>query len=127
MLNKDKYLGGSPGGSVVKNLPAKAGDTNPIPDPGRSCMQLSPCTTTAEPVLRSPGAATTESTRHHHGACVPSSACSTTREATTARSSCAEPGRSPRLPYLETSLHSNKDPAQQKINKCFLKKKEKHF
>ena len=25
-----------PGGSVVKNLPAKAGDTGSIPDPGRS-------------------------------------------------------------------------------------------
>ena len=27
-----------PGGSVVKNLPANAGDTGSIPDPGRSHM-----------------------------------------------------------------------------------------
>ena len=29
---------GFPGGSVVKNLPASAGDTGSIPDPGRSHM-----------------------------------------------------------------------------------------
>ena len=29
---------GFPGGSVVKNLPANAGDTALIPDPGRSHM-----------------------------------------------------------------------------------------
>ena len=28
--------GGFPGGSVVKNLPANAGDTGSVPDPGRS-------------------------------------------------------------------------------------------
>ena len=30
-----KYLWGFPGSSVVKNLPANAGGTGPIPDPGR--------------------------------------------------------------------------------------------
>ena len=30
--------GGFPGGSVVKNLPATAGDTGSIPDRGRSQM-----------------------------------------------------------------------------------------
>ena len=34
-------------------------------------MQLSPCPTTAEPALRTPGAATTESTCRHYGACAP--------------------------------------------------------
>ena len=45
---------GFPGGSVVKNLPANAGDTYPIPDLGRSndaVGQLSLCTTTIEPVF----------------------------------------------------------------------------
>ena len=32
---------GFPGGSVLKNLPAKAGDTGPIPDLGRSHMPWS--------------------------------------------------------------------------------------
>ena len=41
-----------PGGTVVKNLPANAGDTGSSPGPGRSHMpQLSPRTTTTEPVL----------------------------------------------------------------------------
>ena len=31
-----KRCGRFPGGSVGKNLPANAGDTNSIPDPGRS-------------------------------------------------------------------------------------------
>ena len=45
---------GFPRGAVVKNLPANAGDTGSSPGPGRSHMaveQLSPCTTTTEPVL----------------------------------------------------------------------------
>ena len=41
-----------PGGSVVKNLPANAGDTGSIPGLGRSLdgakEQLSPCTTAIE-------------------------------------------------------------------------------
>ena len=44
-----KYVeGGFPGGSVAKNLPAKAGDMGVIP---HAAEQLSPCTTTIEPVL----------------------------------------------------------------------------
>ena len=49
---------GFPGGAVVKNLPANAGDTGSRPGPGGSHMQwsnsarvpqlLSPCTTTTE-------------------------------------------------------------------------------
>ena len=41
-----------PGGTVVKNPPANAGDTGSIPGPGRSHMcaeQLSPQATTTEP------------------------------------------------------------------------------
>ena len=43
-----------PGGPVVKNLPANAGDTGSIPGPGRSHMlweQLSAGTTAPESVL----------------------------------------------------------------------------
>ena len=51
-----------PGGTVVKNLPANAGDTGSIPGPGRSHMLWS--NYTHEPQLLSPRATTTE-------ACVP--------------------------------------------------------
>ena len=38
-LNKNlKDTGGFPGDSVVKNLPANAGDTGSIPGPGKSHM-----------------------------------------------------------------------------------------
>ena len=43
-----------PGGLVVKNLPARAGDRSSIPGPGKiphATEQLSSCTTTAEPGL----------------------------------------------------------------------------
>ena len=36
VLSIDKNSRGFPGGSVVKNLPASAGDLGLIPDPGRS-------------------------------------------------------------------------------------------
>jgi len=53
--------GGFPAGSVVKNMPAKAGDMGSIPDQ-HAAEQLSLCATTIEPVLERPGAATTEPT-----------------------------------------------------------------
>ena len=43
-----------PGGTVVKNLPANAGDMGSIPGPGRfpdATEQLSLCATTTEPAL----------------------------------------------------------------------------
>ena len=45
------------------------------------------------------------------------------KRSTTARSPCTATKRSPRLPHLEKSPCSNKDPVQPKINKnyCFLK------
>ena len=62
-----------PGGAVVKNLPAKAGDTGSSPGPGRSHMprsneacapQLRSLHSTArEPQLLSPRATTTEARR----------------------------------------------------------------
>ena len=42
-----------PGDPAVKDLPASAGDTGLIPAPGKisqAAGQLSPCTTTTEPV-----------------------------------------------------------------------------
>ena len=46
-------LRGFPGGPVVKNPPAKAGDTDLIPGPGRSTSrrELNPRTTATGPVL----------------------------------------------------------------------------
>ena len=50
-----RYCGGFPGGPVVRNLPANAGDTGSIPGLGakipHATEQLSPCATTTEPVL----------------------------------------------------------------------------
>ena len=48
------YYRDFPGGAVVKNPPANAGDTGSIPGPGRpphAVEQQSPCATTTEPVL----------------------------------------------------------------------------
>ena len=38
---KERKYGDFPGGAVVKNLPASAGDTGSIPGPGRSHMPRS--------------------------------------------------------------------------------------
>ena len=51
---KNEEILGFPGGAVVKNPPANAGDTGSSPGPGRSphaTEQLSPCTITTKPVL----------------------------------------------------------------------------
>ena len=57
-LNKEdfkKSYRGFPGGSVVKNLPANAGDTSSVPHAGRkiphAVEQVSPRTTTTGPAL----------------------------------------------------------------------------
>ena len=61
---------GFPGGPVVKNLPANAGDTNSILGLGsripHSMGQLSLCTTITEPKLKSPWAATTKPVCHNY-------------------------------------------------------------
>ena len=53
-----KYLGDFPGGTVVKNPPANAGDAGSSPGPGRSHMPWS--NEAREPQLLSPRATTTE-------------------------------------------------------------------
>ena len=48
------HFQGFPGGTVVKNLPANAGDMGSIPWSRKiphAMEQLSPCTTTTEPAL----------------------------------------------------------------------------
>ena len=40
-LDKNLRMGGFPGGTVVENLPANAGDTGSSPGPGRSHMPWS--------------------------------------------------------------------------------------
>ena len=54
LISKKNHFQGFPSGSVVKNLPANAGDTGSVPDPGRfphATEQLSPWATTSETVL----------------------------------------------------------------------------
>ena len=63
---KKLHFRGFPGGLVMKNLPTWSGRIL------HALEQLSPCTTTAEPVLWSPGAATTEPLcRDYSGLCTP--------------------------------------------------------
>ena len=71
MRIKFDHVGSFPGGSVIKNSPANAGDKGSIPGSGKSHNpqgKLSPCTTTTEPrCSRSDalqGEATTERSRH---------------------------------------------------------------
>ena len=108
-----KTLGrGFPGGSVVKNPPANAGDMGWIPgsrEIPQATEQLSPCTTTTEPVLQSPCITVTE-------ACEPRAQA--TREATIMRTPDTATGEQP--PFAATRekpTRSNKDPAQPKTKK----------
>ena len=106
-----KNLGrGFPGGSVVKNPPANAGDMRWIPgsrEIPHATEQLSPCTTTIEPVLQSPGIAATEA--------LEPVLCDKRRYRNKKPASPLE--RSLHSPRLEKHLLSNKDPAQPKVNK----------
>ena len=107
------HLPGLPGDSVVKNLPANAGDADSILGLGRFHMPqssqahkpqlLSLCSRVQEPQLLSPRTATT-------GAHMPWSPFSTTRDATAMRSL--------HNATREKSMHSNKDPHSQKKIHC---------
>jgi len=104
---------GFPGGAVVKNLPATAGDMGSIPDPGRShasriykahvSQLLSLRSGAREPQPLSPRTETTEPTRPRARACNQRSLCNEKPRIGPARS-----------PQLEENLHTNEDPAQQK-------------
>ena len=58
-MSKNSTVQGFHRDSEGKNLPANAGDTGSIPDPGGK-QQLGPCATATEPALYSPGTTTTE-------------------------------------------------------------------
>ena len=84
---KKKKEGGFPGGAVVENLPASAGDTGSSPGLGRSHMLWS--NWTREPQLLSLRVW---------------SLCSATREAARVRGPCTAMKSGPRLPQLEKAL-----------------------
>ena len=94
---KEKILkaarGGFPGGAVVENLPANAGDTGSSPCLGRSHMPRS--NWAREPQLLSLRVW---------------SLCSSTRVATIVRSPCTAMKSGPRLPKLEKALAQKQRP-----------------
>ena len=102
---------GFPDGSGVKNLPANTRDTSSIPEPGRSHLPrsdsarapqlLSLCSRVREPQLSNP---------------VHPRACALQQEESTRRP-ISQLESKPCPLQLEKSSHSNKDPAQTKINK----------
>ena len=92
-----KYWG-FPGGAVVENLPAKAGDTGLSPGLGRSHMPRS--NQAREPQLLSLRVW---------------SLCSATREAAIVRGPYTAMKSGPHLPQLEKALARTEDPAQPKI------------
>ena len=115
--SSETMLQGVPGGSVIKNLLAGAGDTGSIPSLGRSHMPQSNSTCVLQLlsiVLQSLGGTTTE-------ACEPQSPFSATKEATVMRSPCKAQApqleSSPDSPQLEKSPCSNEDSAQPKRKK----------
>ena len=84
---------GFPGGAVVENLPAGAGDTGSSPGLGRSHMPRS--NWAREPQLLSPRAW---------------SLCSATREAPIVRGLCTAMKSGPRSPQLEKALAQKRRP-----------------
>ena len=100
-LQLQKALWGFPGGAVVENLPANAGDTGSSPGLGRSHMPRS--NWAREPQLLS--------LRIWR-------LCSATREATIVRGPRTAMKSGPRLPQLEEALAQKRRPnTAKKINK----------
>ena len=88
-----KKEGGFPGGALVENLPANAGDTGSSPDLGRSHMPRS--SWAREPQLQSLRVW---------------SLCSATREAVIVRGPRTAMKSGPRLPQLEKALAQKQRP-----------------
>ena len=88
-----KVYRGFPGGAVVENLPANAGDTGSSPGLGRSHMPRSNCA--SEPQLLSLRVW---------------SLCSATREAAIVRGPRTTMNSGPRLPQLEKALVQKRRP-----------------
>ena len=93
LKDKNRMIGGFPGGAVIENLPANAGDTDLSPGLGRSHMPRS--NWAREPQLLS--------------LCV-WSLCSATREATIVRGLHTVMKSGPRLPQLEKALARKRRP-----------------
>ena len=100
---------GFPGGTVVENLPANAGDTGSSPGLGRSHMPQS--SWAREPQLLSLRIW---------------SLCSTTREAAIVRVSRTAMKSGPHLLQLEKALAQKRRPNTAKINKLKKKKITRH-
>ena len=92
-LVNNKQGGGFPGGAVVENLPANAGDTGSSPGLGRSHMPRS--NQAREPPLLSLRVW---------------SLCSTTRQAAIVRGPCTTMKSGPCLPQLEKALAKKRRP-----------------
>ena len=105
-----------PGGSVVKNPPASAGDTDSVPDPGRYPHTL-------EQLSRVPQLLGLCSRMAAAEAQALQSPCSTTGGATATRSLHTAAGESPHSLQLGKSLHSLHITAN-KQRKLFLKIKK---
>ena len=99
-MNEERKAGGFPGGAVVGNLPANAGDTGSSPGLGGSHMPRS--NWAREPQLLS-----------LRIWCL----CSATREAVIVRGPCTVMKSGPRLPQLEKPLAQKQRPNTAKINK----------
>ena len=98
-----KTIAGFSGGSVVKNPPANAGDTGPIPDPGRSHVPWSNSRT--EPVIQGPRAASPEPARPK--ACAPAQ-----EKPLQGRGLHTTPGEQPRSPPAREKPKQQRDPSQ---------------
>ena len=104
---------GFPGGAVVENLPANAGDTGSSPGPGRSHMPR--CNWAREPQLLSLRVW---------------SLCSATREATIVRGLRTAMKSGPCLPQLEKALAQKRRPniaINQSINQSIIKSFKKIY
>ena len=99
-IHKFSLILGFPGGAVVENLPANAGDTGSSPGLGRSHIPRS--NWAREPQLLSLRVW---------------SLCPATGGAAIVRGPRTAMKSGPRLPQLEKALARNKDPTQLKINK----------
>ena len=93
VVRSQKHIRGFPGGAVVENLPADAGDTGSSPGPGRSHMPWS--NWAREPQLLSLRIW---------------SLCSATREAAIVRGPRTAMKSGPHLPQLEKALAQKRRP-----------------
>ena len=104
--------GGLCGGSVVKRLPANAGDTGTAPGQGRPHMSPSDWA-----LHRSYWACALEPQRHNYWACTQLLKPTCPRARAPQQEKPLQLENSTHLPQVEKNLCSNEDPAQPKRNK----------